>query len=167
MNLAAIVHSKNKYPGGRVQAGEDYVDVYDKKGVYAVALRKNGFGQWADQGELLGARDKWCNAPIPKEARVWKLYGREDAKPRIALSEEHVERAAIAEEIAEAHGGRIPSVQELLGEKDFRKVHMEHVNGYKWERKAKKSADKSSESDEESSEEPKAAKAKTKAKKAK
>ncbi len=71
--LSYIVHYKNKYPGGQVQASENAIDVYDVQNNHAVALRKNGAGQWVDESEKFGCIDKHCLAPIPKDARVHKV----------------------------------------------------------------------------------------------
>ncbi len=108
MHLSAYAHLKNKYPGAHIQCSESAIDVHDAEG-HRVALRKNGAGQWVDVGEQLGCVDKFCLAPIPKNARAFKLY----AGGKVAESEEHEERSEVAAKLADAHGGRVPSLAEL------------------------------------------------------
>lgn len=103
------VHYRNKYPGGQVRASEDAVDVYDRYGNHAVALRKNGSGQWADHSEELGCKDRHDLSPIPKEVRAMKLY----PNGKVGPAEEHAERAPKGEELALQHGGKVPSIEEL------------------------------------------------------
>jgi hypothetical protein len=76
------VHYRNKFPGGRVQASENSLDVFDKNGEHVVALRKNGAGQWQDESEKEGLRERHDLAPIPRGSRVHKMVdgkiGRDD-----------------------------------------------------------------------------------------
>ena len=83
-----IVHYKNKYPGSRVEAGEDFLNVYCAGGEHRVALRRNGAGQIVDVSEEYGCLDRHDLAPIPKMSRVHKLH--KDGK--IGLDEDHVAR---------------------------------------------------------------------------
>lgn len=107
-----IAHYRNKYPKGSVRSSESAIDVYDAEGGHRVALRKNGANQMVDASEELGCIDRHDLSPIPKDARVHKLY----PSGMIGLSEEHEERSKIAEELA-AHeiGGplKVPSIQEI------------------------------------------------------
>lgn len=102
------VHLKNKYPEGHVESSDDRIDAYDSKGVHRVALRKNGAGQMVDKSREMGLDDEFCLAPIPKEARRWKLY--KDGSCR--LSEEHAERRDAAMKLADSDG-RVPSIKEM------------------------------------------------------
>jgi hypothetical protein len=107
-----IAHYRNKYPKGSVQASDSAIDVYDAEGGHRVALRKNGANQMVCVSEELGCIDRHDLSPIPKDARVHKLY----PSGMIGLSEEHEERQAVAEELAahEVGGpGKVPSIQEL------------------------------------------------------
>ena len=69
-----LVHLKNKYPGCKVISTETSMDVYDVDGEHLVALRKNGAGQWADHSQEFGCSERHCLAPIPKEARLYKVH---------------------------------------------------------------------------------------------
>lgn len=110
--LSKAVHLKNKYPGAQVIVEDNKLDVF-VAGELKVALRKNGKGMWEDVSEKLGATDKFCLAPIPKEARAWKLFTSEKGVPYIGKAEEHETRLPKATELARAHGGRVPSMPEL------------------------------------------------------
>lgn len=101
-----VVHYKNKYPGGRVSLSDSALDVYNVDGDLCVSLRKNGAGQWVDQSEEMGARDKHCLSPIPKEARVFKLH----ADGKIGRDEKHEERTKLAQKLVAE--GRILSCEE-------------------------------------------------------
>ena len=107
-----VVHYRNKYPGGAVHASESAIDVYDAEGNHCVALRKNGAGQMVCQSKELGCKDAHDLSPIPKDARVHKLF----ADGTIGESEEASERRKVAKELA-AHecggSGKVPSIQEL------------------------------------------------------
>lgn len=100
------VHYLNKYPGGQVCSGEDYVDVYDADGNHRVAVRKNGAGQWSDESAAFGLPDCHDLSPIPKDARVHKLH--KDGK--IGLDEKHAERKAARQALVK--DGKIPSMEE-------------------------------------------------------
>ncbi len=93
--------------------GEDYLDAYCAGGKHRVALRKDGAGQWVDRSQEFGCEDSHDLSPIPKEARAHKLY----ADGRIAKSEEHDDRAPKGRALAEQHGGRVPSMEELASKK--------------------------------------------------
>ena len=84
-NLA--LHYKNKYPGGSVRASDSGLDVYTQSGEHVVAIRKNGAGQFVCVSEEMGLRDSHCLAPIPKDARLFKMR---DGK--ISKDELHDER---------------------------------------------------------------------------
>lgn len=81
------LHYKNKYPGGSVRSSEASLDVYSASGEHVIAMRRDGSGALVDQSEALGLRDRHDLAPIPKDARVFKLV---DGK--IGKSEEAAER---------------------------------------------------------------------------
>lgn len=68
------VHYKNKYPAAKVAFTETSLDVTSADGELLVALRIGGGGALLDKGEELGARDRHDLAPIPKNARVHKLF---------------------------------------------------------------------------------------------
>lgn len=107
-----VVHYRNKYPGGSVHASETAIDVYNADGEHCVALRKNGAGQMVCQSKELGCKDQHDLSPIPKDARVHKLY----ADGSVGMSEEAAERKKVAAELAshECGGkGKVPSIQEL------------------------------------------------------
>lgn len=73
MYKSLVAHLKNKFPTGKVFAGEDFVDVYSEAGDHIIAVRKDGAGSWRDLSKELGLTHELCMAPIPKDARVWKL----------------------------------------------------------------------------------------------
>lgn len=100
------VHYMNKYPGGRVAMSESSLDVYCAEGKHRVALRKNGAGQWLCNSEEFGCEDSHDLAPIPKDARVHKLF--KDGK--IGKDELHAERAPKAKALAK--NGRVLSEDE-------------------------------------------------------
>lgn len=81
------LHYKNKYPGGQVRTSEQALDVYSASGEHVVALRRDWAGSLVDQSEALGLRDRHDLAPIPKDARVFKLV-----EGKIGKSEEAAER---------------------------------------------------------------------------
>lgn len=91
-----VVHLKNQFPGGRVESSENHVDAYDADGNLRVSVRKTGAGQIIDAGHDTGATDAFCLSPIPKNARVFKLF----PDGRVGLSEESQARKAVAAEIA-------------------------------------------------------------------
>lgn len=66
------MHYMNKYPGARIHASDDALDVFlgDR---HVVAIRKDGAGSIVDRSEELGCRDCHCLSPIPKDSRVHKL----------------------------------------------------------------------------------------------
>ncbi len=108
MYKSAVVHLKNKYPGSIVLADDHSIDVHDADGTHRVAIKKNGAGMWVDQSAEMGCSDRFCLAPIPKQARVHKLF----ADGRIGRSEEADDREASAAKIQVA--GRVPSIAEFV-----------------------------------------------------
>lgn len=105
--LSYLVHFKNKYPGAQVFSSESAIDVF-KDGEHLVAMRKNGAGQWVCESEKLGASDKFCLAPIPKDSRVYKVV---DGK--VSLSEEHAERKELGKQFLCEKGIKVLSCKEL------------------------------------------------------
>ncbi|KYG65263.1 hypothetical protein AZI87_11960 [Bdellovibrio bacteriovorus] len=102
-----VVHYKNKYPNGKVDASDDRLDVYCADGVHRVALRKGGDGVIRDKSNELGAIDKHDLSPIPKNTRVYKLH----ADGRIGLDEEASARIEASRELVQADN-RILSIEE-------------------------------------------------------
>ena len=100
------VHYMNKYPKGKVDFTEDKLNAYDAKGDLVVALRRGGNGQIMDLGPELGAVDRHDLSPLPKNARVFKLY----TSGKIGPSEEAAPRAPVADQLAV--DGRVPSIEE-------------------------------------------------------
>ncbi|MBX2986484.1 MAG: hypothetical protein KF802_01175 [Bdellovibrionaceae bacterium] len=103
---AIAVHLKNKYPGGKVESSENHIDAYDAAGDLRVSVRKNGAGQRVDAQHETGALDQLCLSPIPKNARVYKLF----ADGRVGLSEEAAERKIAAGQLAVA--GKVLSLED-------------------------------------------------------
>lgn len=109
MNHSWYIHYKNKYPKGSVRMGDDSLDVYTESGEHVVALRKNGAGQMVDQSEELGLRDRHCLAPIPKDARLFKMKG-----GKVSQDEKAGERAKVMGQfVCPKHGDRVKSCDEL------------------------------------------------------
>jgi hypothetical protein len=102
-----VAHFRNKYPGGKVDFSESSLDAYDANGDLRVSVRKNGAGAIVDAGRDTGASDAFCLSPIPKNARVWKVF----ADGRLGLSEEHVERKKSAVKLAD-ETGKVLSIEE-------------------------------------------------------
>lgn len=71
--MSYYLHYKNKYPGGRVSLSESALDVYDAEGEHCVALRKDGGGSFIDRSAAMGCKHEHDLAPIPKDARLFKL----------------------------------------------------------------------------------------------
>lgn len=109
MNKSFIAHYRNKYPGGQVQATENALDVFNAAGELAVALRKDGANQFTDASKEMGALHAHCLAPIPKDARVFKVCPNSGALIR---DEEADKRAPIAAQYAKEYGF-VPSCAEL------------------------------------------------------
>ena len=80
MSSSFHLHYKNKYPGGQVQSSSHGIDVYDADGNHAVALRADGAGSLVCQSEALGCSDRHDLAPIPKDARLYKMVDGKIAK---------------------------------------------------------------------------------------
>lgn len=108
-----VVHYKNKYPSGRVVASENALDVWNADGDHAVALRKDGAGQWVCQSEEFGCVDCHDLAPIPKDARVFKVNA-----GKIGRDEKHEERSKAKDQFMDDKG-RVKSCDELKGQFEF------------------------------------------------
>lgn len=106
-------HYLNKYPGGRVEYSEDKLEAFDAQNQRRVSLRLDGNGRIVDVGSETGASDKHDLAPIPKNARLFKLY----ADGRIAKSEEFSERLESSLELKKA--GKILSIDEYKADGGF------------------------------------------------
>lgn len=110
------VHYQNKYPHGQVVEGDGSMDVYDAKGRHCVALRRNAHGQLVCVSEEMGCKDRHDLAPIPRDARVYKLH----ANGKIGLDEEHAEREALRAEYV--RDGKVMSEAELQAEEKAKKL---------------------------------------------
>lgn len=95
MNKGIVVHYKNVFKGGRVEASDDKIDVYCKDNVHRVALRKGGDGAVRDVSAELGCTDQHCMDPIPKNTRVFKLH----VDGTIGVDELATERYAISDKV--------------------------------------------------------------------
>lgn len=138
-----VVHYRNKYPKGRVEASEAHLSVYDSKGELRVAMQKDGHGRLICVSEEMGALDRHDLSPIPKDARVYKLHNREGQQPAIGLSEEAEERKAKRDEYLDADGEKILSMADM--DPEVKKKRGMSVSEYKsfekdWKRPAKKDA---------------------------
>lgn len=102
-HLAA--HYMNKYPSSVVMFDEKKLDVLGDGGL-KIALRTNGNGMIVDSGDECGASDKHDIGPIPKDARVYKLY----ADGSLKKSEEANVRVAASKSLAV--DGKILSIEE-------------------------------------------------------
>lgn len=100
-----IVHLKNKFPGAKVVALEDSIDVF-RGDEHLVAMRKDGGGSWKDCSDEFGCSQKFCLAPIPKDSRIHKVI---DGK--IAHDELAGERMKLREEFM--IDGKVLSCHEL------------------------------------------------------
>ncbi len=65
------------YPGGRVQATDTSMDIFDKDGKHMVAIRKNGAGQWVCQSEEHGTEHRHRLDP---DAHPCPTYDKETGK---------------------------------------------------------------------------------------
>lgn len=107
-----LVHYTNKYPGGRVEAMQRDMIVYCAAGKKRVQLWKNGADMWVDVSADHLCVDSHDLAPLPKEARAFKLY----ADGRVGPAEEHDDRVKVAQELARhpiGGPGKVPSLDEL------------------------------------------------------
>lgn len=104
---SAVIHYKNKYPNAHIIESGDSIDVYCRGGFHRVALRKNGAGQWVCQSEQHGCIDRHDLSPIPKDARVHKLF----AGGRRGMDEKAEERKKSRKALEV--NGKVPSVVEL------------------------------------------------------
>lgn len=110
-HASLVVHYKNKYPRGNVFATENSLDVYNENGDHVVALRRDGAsGSLTCQSEALGCVDRHDLAPIPKDARIFKVM--KDGK--IGLDDEAEERKSLSSKMAK--DGRIQSMDEIANE---------------------------------------------------
>lgn len=75
MKSSYRAHYLNKYPGGRVHATEDSMDVYCAEGKHRVALRKDGAGMWGCVSEDHGCLDKHDLSPLPEEKCIHRVVG--------------------------------------------------------------------------------------------
>jgi hypothetical protein len=110
-----VVHLKNKYPGAQVHSSESAIDVYHQ-GEHVVSVRKDANGHWNCAKDDVGARDKFDLAPIPKDARAFKLY----ANGKVGPSEEFKEREEKQLEYLAVYG-KVPSNAELEAEAKAKK----------------------------------------------
>lgn len=110
MHMSWIAAYKNRFPGGHVDASETTMDVYDKSGAHRVALRKDGAGQWQCVSETLGLSDGHDLAPIPRDARVYKVVN-----GKIAMDEFAEDRQTLSAEFDDG-SGRIMSMAEMRAE---------------------------------------------------
>lgn len=108
-----LVHYKNKYFGGEIRQGDDYLDVYDKDGRHCVALRKSGAGMMIDQSKELGCEHEHDLSPIPKDARLWKI---KDGK--LAKDEQYDARLKQVEKFME--DGKVLSCEALEKAEKFK-----------------------------------------------
>lgn len=109
MNKGKLVALMNRYPEGKVSSSGDHVQVHAADGTLLASMAKNGNGDWVDHQDETGARDAVDFAPIPKEARAFKLY----KDGRIGPSEEYDARRAFAVKLAKDNDGCVPSEAEL------------------------------------------------------
>lgn len=132
-----IVHYMNKYPDAKVIASENSLDVHLKDGSHAVAVRKNGAGQWVCQSEELGCLFRHDLSPIPKDSRVHKVV--EGKVGHDELAEERKEkRNAYLDKY-----GRVKSCEELKSDGfifDEKQRFVEKVSSKKSGHEAKKDA---------------------------
>ena len=98
---AYVVHLKNKYPQSQIKSSENSIDVFSQAGDHLISLERNAHGQWVDRSEDLGCFEKFSLAPIPKEARCFKLY----ANGMIGKAEEFEDRKKFVAENAIDCGG--------------------------------------------------------------
>ena len=113
-----VVHYKNKYRGGNVMHSGDSLDVFDKNGDHAVALRKDGHGSLVDMSGEMGCVDCHDLAPIPKQARVFKVL----PSGKIGKDDEGDDRDGFMQSSAAAgllaSNGKVKSIDEV-GKKYF------------------------------------------------
>lgn len=106
--MSYIAHYKNKYPGGSVRASDHALDVYTASGEHAVALRKNGAGQWVDESAQYGCSDAHDLSPIPKDSRVHKIVG-----GKLGFDEHAEERKDKSKSFLCSKGEKVLSCSEL------------------------------------------------------
>lgn len=106
-----VAHYMNKYPGGSVDSdGETYLRAFDAAGKLRVVLG-HGAGSVRDNSKLAGALDCHDLSPIPKDCRVFC-----DRAEGVERHQEADARSEVAVALAEQFGGKVPSVEEMLGE---------------------------------------------------
>ncbi|NJM09513.1 MAG: hypothetical protein HC883_01035 [Bdellovibrionaceae bacterium] len=108
MNKSWIVHLMNVFVGSQVIATETAIDVI-VNGAHHLAMRKDGSGHFYDASEELGLPGLFSLAPIPKEARIYKL--KRDGT--IGLDELAEERKAIRDVFRCKKHGHVLSCDEL------------------------------------------------------
>lgn len=102
------VHYKNKYPNGKIFESETSLDVYNASGDHCVSMEKNGAGQWVDRSEAKGCLHKHDLAPIPKDARLYKVVG-----GSVVKDEKYAERSKKYSEFLDVSSDKIMSCEEL------------------------------------------------------
>lgn len=106
-----VAHYANKYPGGTVDSdGDSYLRAYDADGKLRVVLA-DGAGSVVDRSKALGAIDCHDLSPIPKDCRVFC-----DRAEGLERHQDADARAEVAKAVAEANGGKVPSVEEMCGD---------------------------------------------------
>lgn len=108
MSKSKLVHLKNKYPHCYVGLTGNCLEVIGEDNELIVSLEKSAHGEFQDRQHEVGARDAYCQAPIPREARCWKL----DKDGKVKKDQKHDERKAGAAQLIAEHG-KIPSIKEL------------------------------------------------------
>lgn len=111
------VHYMNKYPKAVVIYDENKLDVLADG--LKVALRRDGHGKIVDVSAEMGAQDKHDMSPIPKNARVFKLYD----SGKIAKAEEAEERMISRKQILVED--KVLSIAEYRAKKDLYEVSAE------------------------------------------
>lgn len=107
-----LIHYTNKYPGGRVDVLQRDIVVFCAQGKKRVQLWKNGVDMWVDVSADHLCLDRHDLAPLPKEARAFKLYG----DGSVGKAEEYEERIKVCQALAShpiGGPGKVPSVDEL------------------------------------------------------
>lgn len=103
-----VVHLMNVFIGAQVIATETAIDVI-VNGAQHLAMRKGGDGHWYDASAELGLPGRFSLAPIPKEARVYKLL----PDGSIGLDEHAAERKKLRDAFRCKKSGHVLSCEEL------------------------------------------------------
>lgn len=106
-------HYSNKYPNGHVDYDESKLTAYDRYGRKRVAIAVGGNGEIVDRSAEVGALDKHCLAPIPKNSRAFKLY----PNGKLGPAEEYQERIQVGAAIAVQ--GKVLSLEEYKAHQGF------------------------------------------------